>query len=217
MIYFTAIPFLFLVSILVHAEIKKNMKRIKIFKPLCSLLLVAYVLFSPFSGHIDTVLFSGILTAMLFSLGGDISLIFQNQKKFFLFGLVLFLLGHISYGITFSLLSDFILYDLFTALLLAVLFAVLLFLFKSGAQGIPASVIAYMLIISFMMNRAFSTRFSDSFSLRQSGCIIAGSALFYISDVLLAWNRFYKPFRYHRISLFFYYSGQFLIISSLYG
>ena len=41
--------------------------------------------------------------------------------------------------------------------------------------------------------------------------ILAGALLFYLSDALLAANRFWKPWRYRRIGLAPYYAGQFLI------
>jgi hypothetical protein len=41
--------------------------------------------------------------------------------------------------------------------------------------------------------------------------VLVGAALFYISDVILAANRFWKPWEYNRISLGFYYGGQLLI------
>jgi hypothetical protein len=41
--------------------------------------------------------------------------------------------------------------------------------------------------------------------------IATGAVLFYISDIILAASRFWRPWRYHRLSLAFYYSGQLLI------
>ena len=45
----------------------------------------------------------------------------------------------------------------------------------------------------------------------QAVLVLIGAVLFYVSDVILAAARFWKPWRYHRISLAFYYSGQLLI------
>lgn len=216
MIFLTFIPFALLVTLLVRAEIKQDIKQIKELKPICSTWLVVLILLSLGISNPQPLLFAGILTAMLFSLGGDVALMFQDKKKFFMIGLVLFLLGHISYGVTFTLITGFHIYDLFSAAVLVILFFGMFFLFKSGAGSMFKAIIVYMLIISFMMNRAVSTAFSDVFNSKQVVCIISGAILFYASDVMLAWNKFYKPFKYNRISLFFYYSGQALIISSLY-
>jgi uncharacterized membrane protein YhhN len=46
--------------------------------------------------------------------------------------------------------------------------------------------------------------------------VTAGSLLFYISDVILALNRFRFPMKYNRLSLIPYYAGQFMIAVSTY-
>ena len=72
-------------------------------------------------------------------------------------------------------------------------------------------VILYIVIISVMVNRACSTLASPEFSGLQVWMITLGAILFYISDVILALNRFWKTWQYNRISLVFYYGGQGLI------
>lgn len=216
MFFLSFIPFIILFIILVRAEVRKDIRIIKRVKPICSTWLVVYILLSLVFKEPRPLFFGGILTAMLFCFGGDMTLMFQEKKRFFMIGLVLFLIGHIFYGITFAVITGFQTHDLISAAVLAVLFAALFILFKSGSGSMLGAVIAYIIVISFMVNRSFATVYSDSFSLTQALFIISGSVLFYVSDVLLAWNKFYKPFKYHRISLLFYYTGQFLIISSLY-
>ena len=68
-----------------------------------------------------------------------------------------------------------------------------------------------MLIISAMVSRALSAMASPVFGDEQALMVVAGAVLFYFSDVILAANRFWKPWRYHSVSLALYYSGQFLI------
>ena len=216
MIFLTYIPFIILVSILVRAEIKVDRTRMSIFKPLCSSLLVLMILGSLFKGTADGIHFGGILIAMLFSFGGDMALLRPDDRKRFMIGLVLFLIGHIAYGVTFLIKAAFVSRDLFSGGVLLLLGIILFLIFRKNAGRMAGPVAAYVLIISFMVNRAFSTLWSGSFSWYQAVCIAAGSVLFYVSDVILAWNRFYRPMKYHRLSLFFYYTGQYLIISSLY-
>lgn len=68
-----------------------------------------------------------------------------------------------------------------------------------------------MLVISIMVHRAFSTFASPILTTGQALMIAAGALLFYLSDVILAANRFWRPWKYHRWSLALYYGGQFLI------
>ena len=72
-------------------------------------------------------------------------------------------------------------------------------------------VIAYMMIISAMVSRAFSTLVSPVFSEGQAWMVVAGALLFYFSDMVLAANRFWRPWKYHRASLSLYYGGQLLL------
>ena len=66
-------------------------------------------------------------------------------------------------------------------------------------------------MISAMVNRAGSTLVSPVFEVSQALMISIGAMLFYTSDVILAANRFWKSWKYNRISLAFYYGGQLLI------
>ena len=84
-------------------------------------------------------------------------------------------------------------------------------LIRSGLGKLKGSVIAYILIISLMVSRAFSTFFSPNFNQKQGLMIFFGALLFYLSDMILASNRFWRPWKYNRISLAFYYSGQLLL------
>jgi uncharacterized membrane protein YhhN len=65
-----------------------------------------------------------------------------------------------------------------------------------------------------MVHRALSTSFGDAFTQTQAWLIGAGAVLFLVSDLILAINRFRRPFKQHRISLAFYYLGQLLLALS---
>ena len=84
----------------------------------------------------------------------------------------------------------------------------------SGLAGMKIPVLFYILVISFMLNSAITAFYSEFFNVFQAMALTIGAALFYISDVILAVNRFKKPLRFNRFSLAFYYSGQFLIAAS---
>ncbi len=72
-------------------------------------------------------------------------------------------------------------------------------------------VIGYILIISVMVSRALGTLVSPAFTAPQSLMVATGAVLFYASDLILAANRFWRSWRYNRISLAFYFSGQLLV------
>jgi uncharacterized membrane protein YhhN len=68
-------------------------------------------------------------------------------------------------------------------------------------------VVAYMVVISAMVVAAFGTA---------SPIAIVGAVLFYVSDAVLAWNKFVKPFRAGRLAVMVtYHLGQAGLVWSL--
>jgi len=153
----------------------------------------------------------GILVGLLLSFGGDIALMLKEKPKSFMVGLALFLLAHVAYTVVFWMLGRFSAWDIVSAVILLAAGIILYRLFKPNLGKMRIPVIVYILVISLMVNRAFSAFASPIFSNAQAWMISLGAVLFYISDVILAAARFWKPWQYHRISLAFYYAGQLLI------
>lgn len=196
---------------LIRAEILGKKNQIYILKPLSTLLIIVAALVSFQEPTLNMTYSIGILTGLVFSLGGDIALMFQEHQKSFLIGLTLFLVGHLFYTATFFILGRFTIWDILstTLLLTAALWFYKMIEPNLGSMRIP--VIAYILIITLMVSRALSTLVSPVIHLQQALMIVFGALLFYISDLILAANRFWRPWKYHRISLVFYFGGQFLL------
>jgi len=85
-----------------------------------------------------------------------------------------------------------------------------------GTMKIP--VLAYVLIISFMLTKALSSLYLGGITGPALGLVIGGAVLFFVSDALLALVKFQrKPARYFRaMNLTAYYLGQILLALSLY-
>lgn len=138
---------------------------------------------------------------------------FQSQRAF-LIGLVGFLLAHVVYGVLFTALSGWQYGDWISGLVMSAAGIAFYRLLLPNLGRMKLPVAFYTLIICFMLNRACSTLLGDYFNSRQAWLIFGGALLFFVSDIILALNRFGFPFRYHRISLAFYYSGQLLLALS---
>jgi uncharacterized membrane protein YhhN len=202
------------VTLLIRAEFAGYQKQIYIFKPLSTILVIiiaALSIFVPEKYNLNYTL--AIILGLLFSFGGDIALIFKS-KRAFMIGLALFLIAHVVYSIVFTVYSGFVKADLISGLILILLAIIIYFYLYPGLERMKIPVLIYVLIISYMMNRAISTFSGEFFNNTQAILISIGAGLFYISDLILAVNKFKKPFKYHRISLAFYYSGQLLIALS---
>jgi uncharacterized membrane protein YhhN len=134
---------------------------------------------------------------LVFSLAGDIFLMLP--KKFFLPGLVSFLMAHIMYLIGFNLSVTTISVPVLFLALAFLGVAYLLFrrllrgLSACGEDNLKLPVIIYSAIISLMAVSAMFTLANPAWSLLHAAIATCGALLFFISDSLLAWNKFCAP------------------------
>jgi uncharacterized membrane protein YhhN len=139
----------------------------------------------------------------IFSLAGDIFLMLP--QNLFLPGLVSFLLAHISYivginrtfppvtpiGVIFFIVVVIIAWRLYTQ-------------FRKGMEAKKVSklkipVLIYVIIISFMTLSALLTFFREEWGIHSAILISGGAILFFISDSIIAWERFVSPVSHGRL------------------
>ena len=208
------IPFLVVtVTLLVRAEFKHQQQRVYYFKPISTLLVIAIALLSFLTPTAKPSFTLWITVGLILSLGGDVALMFKSNRAF-LTGLVLFLLAHVVYTISFTVPNGFHFPDLVTGGVLLVLGAAIYSYLLPGLGSMKRPVILYILIICLMVNRAISTFFGDFFTRTQALLLTFGATLFWLSDLVLAINRFRHPLEANRLGLFLYYGGQLLIALS---
>lgn len=214
MIPLILIPFLVVtVSLLVRARFRDDRKQEYLFKPLSTLGVIAVALLSFLVPGSRAAFTLGIGLGLVLSLGGDVALMFRSNRAF-LIGLVLFLLAHIVYSVVFTVPNGFHRQDLISgAVLLALAIPIYLYL-RPGLGGLKGPVILYIVVICFMVNRAVSTFWGEAFTQTQAWLMSTGAFLFWLSDLMLAINRFRRRFRAESLSLFLYYGGQLLIALS---
>lgn len=197
------------VFFLVMAEIRGNLRARFVLKPLSTLLVIAVAGLAFLEPQQNFTYTIGVLIGLIFSFGGDVALMYENRQAFML-GLVLFLLAHIAYTTTFARLTTLSVLDIASTILLLALGVWFYRVIAPNLGTLRVPVIVYIVVISIMVNRAVAALASPIFG-AQAWLIALGAILFYISDMLLAAARFWRPFRYHRISLAFYYAGQLLL------
>jgi uncharacterized membrane protein YhhN len=140
------------------------------------------------------VIMAGLLTAW----AGDVMLLFASgAAKFFMLGLVCFLITHIAYILYFQRYKAakenwFIEHPIIT--FLVVMYSITLYAVLQPYLGsMMAPVGVYTFVISIMMLRTLSVQ--PLLPISQSGkYFIAGSALFVVSDSILAVNKFHTAF-----------------------
>ncbi|WP_075349000.1 lysoplasmalogenase [Algoriphagus marinus] len=190
--------YVFLIAILTDiAFILEHNNELRFFsKPLVILPLGIY--FYQISRSVfSTLLAKTILSALVFSWIGDILLLWE---EFFLFGLAAFLIAQVCYIIGFkvaqkapeSLFNYNFVKAFFINLPIYIIAAYLYYLINPNLGGYKIPVIVYTIAIVSMVTTA-RERFgkSNSASFWQ---VFIGASLFFISDGLIAINRFYVSF-----------------------
>lgn len=172
---------------LLLAEKKENLKGILLTKPLLSALFIATALLQP---HSADPYFYLILAGLVLCFAGDICLIFFFNRKVFTAGLAFFLTGHILYVLAFFITAGF---TTGAWISLAVMSVISFFVFtrlRPHLGSMVGPVIAYITIISVMVVAASSLTARQDFSLQARTLVMAGSILFYVSDLFVARHRF---------------------------
>lgn len=223
---FILLPFVLISQILYYYSfVSPDKNFLSIFKPLTTLIIILIAGYSLLYIGIGKNYALLIFVGLLFSLIGDISLIFAIDKqkrlgKFFIIGLSSFLITHIIYVTAFSIFDGFFIQDIIVGSVLLIVVIVLFLIYnKKGeiSDKIKIPTLIYMLVLAFMLTKALSTIQSTYFSDTQKLLIIIGAVMFVASDILLGIRYFIKSRNSLRIALLLlYFNGQYLIALSCY-
>ncbi len=180
----------------------------RIFKPLTTILIIYNVFLVEI--HISELYRNIILVGLLFSLMGDILLMWEI---FFIYGLLSFLLTHILYIYGFYLNITEFKFTIFEIIL--VITGLMYFQYLQPKLGkLKFPVLIYISIIVFM--GIFAHQLHINLNTIQSHFAIIGSILFIISDAALAFNKFALPFKLAQVLvLSTYYFAQYFITLSI--
>lgn len=205
-------------AINIVAEYRKARNVVYTFKPMTTILIIVL---AATAGDVGRTYQALIVLGLVFSLAGDIFLMLpEGPRNYFMPGLVVFLIAHLLYIGAFMMGTHWATSDLLV-LLPFVLFgaACTAYLWPSlGPMKIP--VVLYTTVILVMGWRAATRMYAPDLPTSATACATAcaftGAILFIVSDVVLAVNRFAKPFRSSRaINLTTYFAGQTCIAMSL--
>ena len=210
-LFFSILTILILASaaLAIRAREKGQKIPLYVFKPLTTVLIILFVVRA---GQTDwTPYFYWIAAGLIFCLFGDVFLMFA--EKWFVTGLVGFLIGHLFYILTFTSGFGFGLTPWFFVPIGLYGIALYSILFPHLAK-LKIPVLVYVVVIIVMVWQAWERwhRVGGQVTLLAS----LGAAFFLISDTVLAMNRFRKGFKgAHTLSLSTYYVAQWLIAYSV--
>ena len=158
---------------------------------------------------------------ILFSLAGDVFLMFSD--RWFIPGLVSFLLAHVAYIIGFNIPLPVVspTWALLVALVLALSAARLLRrivagLAAKGERKLISPVIVYGMVITLMLLSAMLTLFRLEWKATPAALVSVGAMLFFYSDAILAWIKFVAPIKNGRMmNMITYHLGQIALIAGV--
>lgn len=157
---------------------------------------------------------------ILLSLTGDVFLLWLD--RFFIFGLIAFLLGHVAYVIGFNTpASPFTIWGIILAIIVGlsgvrVMRRILVALLSKGQSRLRVPVTIYGMVISIMLLSAMLKLTDISWGAGASLFVAVGAFLFFASDIVLAWNKFVTPIQNGRmINIGMYHLGQIALIAGV--
>lgn len=188
-----------------------------IFKPAVIFLLMIWLYLE--TGLQGNTIWFGL--GLLFALFGDMLLLFPDERMFAP-GLVAFLVTHVCYLIGFreQLLQpsvwSFIL--LFFILLngTRLLRRIVSSMRARQEDRLVNPVVLYGLMVSFVLYAAMSTIFDPAWTTGAAFFVSVGAFLLWISDLMLAWNRFVSPLSSGRVPVIVSYQlGQICLVAGV--
>ena len=196
----------------------KNLNKFEVFvKP--AVMLFLFIWLYATTGLEGYTFWFGI--GILFSLVGDV-LLMNFTDRMFVLGLASFLFAHTAYIIGFkdellnltawSFVLLFLLFYNGTRLIRRIVGAM-----RAGRQNaLITPVIVYSLVLSLMLFAAMSTIFDPAWKTGAAFLVSAGAFLFYLSDLILAWNKFVSPVKNGRVlNITAYHLGQIGLIAGV--
>lgn len=210
---------LVLIGALLEAiAVRRNIHRLEFFaKPAVMIFLLIWLYVS--TGLQGRALWFGV--GILFSLIGDVALL-SSSDRMFIAGLIAFLLTHVFYLIGFK--DELLHFTAWSSILLLFIYVNGLRLLwrivgamrLQGQDTLAVPVVVYGLVISLMLYAAMSTMYGPQWKTSAAVLVSGGALLFWISDLILAWNKFVSPIKNgHFFNIIAYHLGQIGLIAGV--
>jgi uncharacterized membrane protein YhhN len=158
---------------------------------------------------------------ILFSMTGDI-LLMISVDRMFVFGLLAFLLAHLSYLAGFQ--NELANPSAWSLLVIVILLVSAVRLMRrivgairaKGQNRLVTPIIVYSTVITVMLYAAMTTISNPAWTTRSALFTSAGALLFFFSDIVLAWNKFVAPIpNGRRLNIALYHLGQIGLIAGI--
>ncbi len=192
------------------ADRSANKRAIRLYKPLAS---AGFVGLAWSASPLDNPYGTAILAALVLSFVGDVCLL-GSRAKWFLAGLVAFACAHVGYVVAFTRFEPSLFRTaLYAAALLLPALVIRRWLLPHVERAMRGPVHVYMAIITLMLATAAAAVAAGA-----PTRVLVGAAMFYVSDLAVARDRFVAPGFENRLwGLPTYYAAQLVLASTVGG
>jgi uncharacterized membrane protein YhhN len=214
--YLNLIPVPISLTLIVFYMIARNrndLKKTAFIQPsatLVAIIIASLSFLSPYSNHEYTL---WILVGMGLCFLADIFNIDMTNNKILYAAIGVFILAYLEYAITYTRFSGFHWQDWIVGVIFLGIYIFLMSYYWKGLGNFKIPILIYGLFMPFMVTRAISTFFGDTFSLRSGIMVVTGSIMLFLGDVEYGIHRFRRPLKYF-FGPICYEGGQLLIALS---
>jgi len=197
-----------------RARNREDYRTVAVFQPLTTVLTVAVAALALLTPNAQMGFTGWILAGLGLSLAGDLFNINMSRDGVLYAALLVFLVAYLVYPIGMVVYDGFHGEDLYVAaVLLLVYVAVLAHLWGDLERSWRMPVMAYALVMLFMVSRGIGAFFGEFFGTTQAVLLAAGTSMLFIADTEYSIHRFKRPFE-TIIGPILYPTGQLLIALS---
>jgi uncharacterized membrane protein YhhN len=195
------------------ARNRNDLKHTAFLQPALAFLALIIAAASFLSPAANTGYTTWILVGLAICFIADIFNIDMDNDKILYAAIVVFVVAHLVYAFAFTLFNGFQPEDWIFGAIFLIVYALVMRLYWKGLGKLKLPVMIYGLALPFMVTRAISTLFGNTFSLVSAILVTVGALLLFLGDIEYGMHRFYKPVKFFYGPLC-YASGQLLIALS---
>ena len=211
--YYHLIPVPFVIAgiaVYFHARAKNNLKLVAVVQPLNTILTMAIALLSLAAPHHSTAFTLWITAGLALALLGDFLNVDMGDQRTVIRGLVIFVFAYLVYSVGLTVHNGFHAEDLPAGAVMLLIYGGFMAYIWKGLGEMRLPVLIYGLNIAFMVTRAASTFFGETFSAAQAVLLTAGTFMLFLGDMEFAVHTFRKPLKLS-LGPILYGGGQLLI------
>ncbi len=201
------------IAALMVSRNRNDLKTTAVIQPLSTLVSLIVVALSFFSTRVNPSYTTWILVGLGLCLLADVFNIDMTNDKILFAAIGVFIIAYLEYAVTFTRFNGFQPEDIGIGAIFILIYIFLMRLYWAKLGNFKIPVLIYGMVLPFMVTRAISTLFGDTFSTTSAILISVGSFMLFLGDVEYGIHRFRTPVKFS-IGPILYVGGQLLVALS---